>query len=46
MVSSQLDADRMDYLLRDSYFSGTTYGQFDLSRILRVMAVCDGKDRF
>lgn len=43
MVSSQLDADRMDYLLRDSYFSGTTYGQFDLSRILRVMAVCDGK---
>lgn len=43
MVSSQLDADRMDYLLRDSYFSGTTYGQFDLSRILRVMCVYDGK---
>lgn len=43
MVSSQLDADRMDYLLRDSYFSGTTYGQFDLSRILRVMSVYDGK---
>lgn len=43
MVSSQLDADRMDYLLRDSYFTGTTYGQFDLSRILRVMSVYDGK---
>lgn len=43
MVSSQLDADRMDYLLRDSYFSGTTYGQFDLSRILRVMCVYDSK---
>lgn len=43
MVSSQLDGDRMDYLLRDSYFSGTTYGQFDLSRILRVMNVYDGK---
>lgn len=43
MVSSQLDADRMDYLLRDSYFTGTTYGQFDLSRILRVMMVHDGK---
>lgn len=43
MISSQLDADRMDYLLRDSYFTGTTYGQFDLSRILRVMKVCDGK---
>lgn len=39
MVSSQLDCDRMDYLLRDSYFSGTTYGQFDLQRILRIMDV-------
>ncbi len=43
MISSQLDADRMDYLLRDSYFTGTTYGQFDLSRILRVMQVRQGK---
>jgi len=43
IISSQLDADRMDYLLRDSYFTGTTYGQFDLSRILRVMQVKDGK---
>lgn len=39
MVSSEIDADRMDYLLRDSYFTGTTYGQFDLQRILRVMDV-------
>ena len=43
MISSQLDADRMDYLLRDSYFTGTTYGQFDLSRIIRVMQVYDNK---
>ena len=43
MVSSQLDADRMDYLLRDSYFTGTTYGQFDLQRILRIMKVHDGR---
>jgi len=43
MVSSQLDADRMDYLLRDSYMSGTTYGHFDMSRILRTMRICDGK---
>ncbi|UTY39725.1 HD domain-containing protein [Allocoprobacillus halotolerans] len=42
MVSSQLDADRMDYLLRDSYMTGTTYGQFDMSRILRTMRVIDG----
>nr|WP_321315825.1 HD domain-containing protein [uncultured Ligilactobacillus sp.] len=37
MISSQIDADRMDYLLRDSYFTGTNYGNFDLNRILRVM---------
>ncbi|MDH4960259.1 HD domain-containing protein [Ligilactobacillus salivarius] len=37
MISSQIDADRMDYLLRDSYFTGTNYGTFDLTRILRVM---------
>lgn len=43
MVSSQLDADRMDYLLRDSYMSGTTYGRFDMSRILRTMRIRDGK---
>ena len=30
LVSSELDCDRMDYLLRDSYFCGVSYGQFDL----------------
>lgn len=37
MISSQIDADRMDYLLRDAYFTGTEYGTFDLTRILRVI---------
>lgn len=37
LVSSQLDADRMDYLLRDAYFTGVNYGTFDLERILRVV---------
>lgn len=37
LVSSQMDADRLDYLLRDSYFTGVHYGSFDLDRILRVM---------
>src|SRR5699024_2663812 len=36
MISSQADADRMDYLQRDAYFTGVNYGRFDLSRILRV----------
>jgi len=37
LISSQMDADRMDYLLRDAYFTGVNYGAFDLERILRMM---------
>lgn len=37
LISSQIDADRMDYLLRDAYYTGVSYGQFDLERIKRVM---------
>lgn len=37
LISSQIDADRMDYLLRDAYYTGVSYGQFDMERILRVM---------
>lgn len=43
LVSSQLDADRMDYLLRDAYFTGTSYGSFDINRLLRTMRVVDDK---
>ena len=31
LVSSELDCDRMDYLLRDSYFCGVSYGRFDVN---------------
>lgn len=31
LVSSELDIDRMDYLERDSYFTGTNYGRIDLN---------------
>ncbi len=37
MISSQVDADRMDYLQRDAYYTGTNYGKFDLDRVLQVM---------
>lgn len=37
LISSQIDADRMDYLQRDAYYTGVTYGKFDLSHILRVI---------
>ncbi|WP_089059394.1 HD domain-containing protein [Flavobacterium plurextorum] len=33
ITSFPIDADRMDYLLRDSYFSGVTYGIYDINRI-------------
>ena len=43
IISGQLDADRMDYLLRDAYFTGTSYGKFDLERILRTMRVRENR---
>lgn len=38
MISGEIDVDRMDYLLRDSYFAGVTYGNFDLNRIISSMS--------
>src|SRR6185295_16448901 len=34
IVSGELDADRMDYLLRDSLFTGVNYGRYDLDWIV------------
>jgi len=39
IISSQLDADRGDYLLRDSYHSGVKYGIYDLDRLLVTIAL-------
>lgn len=39
LLSSQLDADRADYLLRDSYHIGVTYGHYDLKRILVTIGI-------
>lgn len=41
MITSQLDLDRMDYILRDAYFSAVAYGQFDYTRLFRVMRIVD-----
>ncbi len=43
LISSQIDADRMDYLLRDAYYTGVSYGQFDMERILRVMRASENE---
>jgi HD superfamily phosphohydrolase len=37
LISSELDVDRLDFLLRDSYFCGVPYGQYDLQRLLLAM---------
>ena len=37
LISSQIDCDRLDYLERDSYFTGAKYGQLDLDRILLAL---------
>ncbi|MEW6696519.1 MAG: HD domain-containing protein [Bacillota bacterium] len=39
LLSSQLDADRMDYLLRDSMMTGAGYGTFDLEWAINVIRI-------
>jgi hypothetical protein len=45
LVSSQLDVDRMDYLLRDSLMTGAKYGIYDLEWIINALAVDEENDR-
>lgn len=40
LISGQIDMDRMDYLLRDSYYCGVKYGEYDLHRLLDTLTVC------
>ncbi len=46
IVTSQLDADRFDYLLRDSYSTGTDYGRFDIAWLMQHLNVDSEKGRF
>jgi HD superfamily phosphohydrolase len=42
IISGPLDADKLDYLLRDSYFCGVAYGRFDSAQLLRSFR-CDNR---
>jgi uncharacterized protein len=43
MVSGQLDMDRLDYLRRDSFYSGVAEGNIGSERIIKMLDVCDGE---
>ena len=43
LVSGQLDVDRMDYLTRDSFFSGVNEGTIAYDRIIKMLTVKDGE---
>lgn len=43
MLSGQLDVDRMDYLIRDSFFTGVTEGVIGYDRIIKMLTVHDGE---
>ncbi len=42
LISSQLDLDRLDYLRRDSFFTGVSEGSVGINRILKTMRVYKG----
>ncbi|MEP0006826.1 MAG: HD domain-containing protein [Balneola sp.] len=42
LISSQLDLDRLDYLSRDSFFTGVSEGRIGINRILKTMRVHKG----
>lgn len=41
LMHSDIDADRMDYLKRDAYYTGINYGQYDLDLLIRFMCVVE-----
>ena len=43
LVSGQLDMDRMDYLSRDSFFTGVHEGVISYSRIIKMLSVSNGE---
>jgi HD superfamily phosphohydrolase len=43
LISSELDVDRLDFLLRDSYYCGVPYGKYDLERLLLSLKVRRGE---
>ncbi len=43
-MDSELDCDKMDYLLRDSYYCGVKYGMYDIEQMISSFTICYTKD--
>ncbi len=43
LLSSAFDVDKCDYLLRDSYYTGVSYGEIEIDRLIQTMSIEDGK---
>ncbi|ADQ06252.1 metal dependent phosphohydrolase [Caldicellulosiruptor hydrothermalis 108] len=43
-MDSELDCDKMDYLLRDSLYCGVNYGRFDIERLINTLTVWEDED--
>lgn len=43
LISGELGCDRMDYLMRDAYFTGVSYSLLDHQRLLETMALKEGQ---
>lgn len=43
IISSEIDLDRMDYLVRDAYYAGVAYGVIDVERIISGLTLKDGE---
>jgi len=42
LIDGQMDADRMDYLLRDSFHAGVQYGKYDFNRVVNTVCAIPG----
>lgn len=45
LISGEADCDRMDYLLRDSYYCGVAYGNFDIDWLISSFSVAERDDQ-
>lgn len=43
LINSQMDVDQLDYLTRDAYYTGVTYGSIETQRIINTMTISQGE---